>query len=170
MSSTYGFSFPYACFVFMFPCSVFLFFYSLFHLRLLLLLVFIRFCHIVATRYHSVTRDGHWNGTATFVRHFRHGFLSLRRVFYWICGIWSRRPDSFFFSLFLLFLFLWPFLFCAFISLAFNVFTCPMGYHTVLFRFSLSFFSFFSGRTVCPSSIHRCNRPGLKGQRGPFCS
>jgi hypothetical protein len=65
-SSTYGFSFPYACFVFMFPCSVFLFFYSLFHRRLLLLLQFIRFCHIVATRYHSVTRDGHLNGHCDF--------------------------------------------------------------------------------------------------------
>ena len=96
----------------------------------------------------------------------KRGHSSLRRVFYYICGIWSRRPEPFFFllSLLHLFFFRWPFLYGVFISLACNAFTCPMGYHKVLFRFSLSSLSF---QTDC-SVRHRCNRPGLKGQRRPF--
>ncbi len=98
--------------VFCFHVSVlrFSFFYSFFRRRLLLLLLFIRFCPIVISRYNSVTREGHRNGHCGF-----------RTTFSLWLSISATR----------ILLYMWY-----------------MVAATRIVFFSLSFFSFFSRRTV----------------------
>ena len=72
---------------------------------------------------------------------------------YVVYGHGDRNRFFFLLSLLHLFFFRWPFLYGVFISLACNAFTCPMGYHKVLFRFSLSSLSFQTDCSVRHQSI-----------------